>query len=61
MQDENTNESHKTNAQINHTNESHEMGHRCDDIMTKIGKSQMMLSDAPEQLRCLFRHLKLLI
>ena len=34
---------------------------RWDNIMTKNGKSQMMLMDVPEQLRYLWRHLRLLI
>ena len=47
----------KTIAQINCTTESHGIG-LCFD---QEWKSQMMLSDAPELLRCLWRHLRLLI
>ena len=45
-------QSHKSITQIICT--------RRDDIMTKNGKSQTMLLDDPEQLRCLWRHLRLL-
>ena len=48
-----TNQSHKSIAQINCT--------RWDDVMTKNGKSWAMLLDVPEQLRCLWQHLRLLI
>ena len=34
---------------------------RWDDIMSKNGKSLMTLIDVPEQLRCLWRKLRLLI
>ena len=44
---------HKSIAQINHT--------IWDNIMTKNGKSQTMLLDVPEQLKCLWRPLRLLI
>ena len=46
-------QSHKSIAQINCT--------RWDYVMIKNGQSQTMLLHVPEQLRCLWRHLRQLI
>ena len=48
-----TKQLYKSVAQINHT--------RREDVTAENGKSWTVLLDVPEQLRCLWRHLRLLI